>query len=65
VVDGGDRLAIRADFFGVGRGSGVETTLNDAGTAARFSARGTTTWQEWFVEENGWPKALEAAGLEE
>ncbi len=63
VVDGGDRLAIRADFFGVGRGSGVETTLNDAGTAARLSARGSATWQEWFVEENGWQKALEAAGL--
>jgi ketosteroid isomerase-like protein len=65
VVDGGDRLAIRADFFGVGRGSGVETTLKDAGTAARLSARGTATWQEWIVEENGWPKALEAAGRAE
>jgi hypothetical protein len=49
----------------VGRGSGVETTLKDAGTAIRLSARGTTTWQEWFVEQDGWQKALEAAGLSE
>ena len=63
VVDGDARLAVRADFFGVGRGGGVETTLNDAGTAFRLSTRGTATWQEWFVEQNGWPKALEAAGL--
>jgi len=65
VVDGGDRLAVRADFFGVGRGSGVETTMKDAGTAFRLSARGTATWQEWFVEQNGWQKALVAAELEE
>jgi ketosteroid isomerase-like protein len=63
LVDGGDRLAIRADFFGVGRGSGVETTMNDAGTAVRVSARGRATWQEWFVVQNGWQKALEAIGL--
>jgi SnoaL-like domain len=65
VVDGGDRLAVRADFFGLGRGSGVETTIKDAGTAIRFSARSTITWQEWFVEQNGWSDALEAAGLSE
>ena len=65
VVDGGDRIAIRADFVGLGRGSGVQTTMDDAGTAMRFSARGAITWQEWFVEPNGWPKALEAAGLSE
>jgi hypothetical protein len=65
IVDGGDRLAIRADFFGAGRGSGVETTIRDAGTAFRFSARGTATWQEWFVEQDGWQKTLEAAGLSE
>jgi ketosteroid isomerase-like protein len=65
VVDGGDRLAIRADFFGVGRGSGVETTMKDAGTAIRISARGRATWQEWFVEQDGWQKTLEAAGLSE
>jgi hypothetical protein len=63
IVDGGYRLAIRADFLGVGRGSGAETTIQDAGTAFRFSARGLATWQEWFVEQNGWHKALEAAGL--
>jgi len=65
LVDGGDRLAIRADFFGVGRGSGVETTMKDAGTAFRLSPRGRATWQEWFVEQNGWHKTLEAAGLRE
>ena len=65
IVDGGDRLAIRADFFGVGRGSGVETTVKDAGTAFRLSARGAATWQEWFVEQNGWQEALDAAGLSE
>ena len=63
VVDGGDRLAIRADFLGVGRGSGVSTTLVDSGTAMRLSERGAVSWQEWFVEQNGWQKALEAAGL--
>jgi hypothetical protein len=31
----------------------------------RFSARGALTWQQWFVEQNGWPKALEAAELRE
>jgi len=65
VVDGGDRLAIRTDFFGVGRGSGIETTVKDGGTAGRFSARGKVIWQEWFVEQSGWQKALEAAGLSE
>ena len=65
VVDGGDHIAIRADFVGRGRGSGVQTTMYDAGTAMRFSNRGAVTWQEWFVEQNRWPKALEAAGLEE
>jgi ketosteroid isomerase-like protein len=65
VVDGGDRLAVRADFFGIGCGRGVETTVKDGGTAFRLSARGTATWQEFFVEQNGWQKALEAAGLSE
>ena len=63
VVVAGDRLAIRADFLGVGRGSGVSTTLMDSGTAMRLSTRGAVSWQEWFVEQNGWQKALEAAGL--
>jgi ketosteroid isomerase-like protein len=65
MVDGGDRLAIGADFFGVGRGSGVVTTVKGAGTAFRLSTGGTAIWQEWFVEQNGWQKALEAAGLSE
>ena len=65
VRDGGDRLAIRADFVGYGRGSGVETTVRDGGTAVRFSARGLVIWQEWFAEQEGWKKALEAAGLSE
>ena len=65
VVDGGDRLAVRADFAGSGRGSGVETTVNDGGTAARLSARGSVVWQEWFAEQDGWKKALEAVGLRE
>jgi hypothetical protein len=65
LVEGGEGLAIRADFFGVGRGSGVETTMKDSGTAMRFSARSRATWQEWFVEQNGWQKTLEAAGLSE
>jgi hypothetical protein len=65
IVDGGDRVAIRANFLGVGRGSGVETSITDAGTAIRFSDRGTATWQEWFVEQGGWQKTLEAVGLSE
>ena len=63
LVDGGDRLAIRADFLGVGRGSGVSTTLIDSGTTMKLSARGAVSRQEWFVEQNGWRKALEVAGL--
>jgi ketosteroid isomerase-like protein len=64
-VDGGDRLAIRADFIGHGRGSGVRTTVKDAGTAFRLSPRSTVVWQEFFVEQDGWNKALEAVGLPE
>ena len=65
VVDGGDRLAVRADFVGYGRGSGAETTVPDGGTAARLSQAGQITWQEWFAEQGGWKKALEAVGLAE
>jgi ketosteroid isomerase-like protein len=65
VVDGGDRLATRMDFVGRGRGSGVQTIVSDAGMAISLSARGRIAWQEFFVEQNGWPKALEAAGLRE
>jgi SnoaL-like protein len=65
VVDGGDRLAVRADFVGYGRGSGAKTTIKNGGTAVRLSSRGIAAWQEWFAEEQGWHKALEAVGLRE
>ena len=63
VADGGDRFAVRADFVGNGRSSGVETAVNDGGTALRLSDRGRVAWQEWFAEQDGWTKALEAVGL--
>ena len=65
IADGGDRLAIRGDFTGYGRASGVETSVKDGGTALKLSPRGLITWQEWFVETGGWSKALEAVGLKE
>jgi hypothetical protein len=65
VVDGGDRIAVRTDFVAFGRSSGVETAINNGGTAVRLSARGLATWQGWFVEQDGWQKALEAVGLRE
>ena len=65
IADGGDRLAIRGDFVGHGRGSGVQTALNDGGTALKLSTQGLIAWQEWFVEPGGWEKALEAVGLAE
>ena len=64
VVDGGDRLAIKGDFVGYGRGSGAQTAIPDGATAVRLSDRGLVEWQEWFVEE-GWRRALEAVGLSE
>jgi ketosteroid isomerase-like protein len=65
VVDGGDRIAIQTDFVAFGRRSGVETAVNNGGTAVRLSARGLVAWQGWFVEQEGWKKALEAVGLRE
>ena len=65
IADGGDRIAVRGDFVGYGRNSGVKTDLKDGGTAVKFSARGLIAWQEWFVEPAGWGKALEAVGLSE
>jgi ketosteroid isomerase-like protein len=65
VADGGDRIAVRADFVGFGRSSGVRTSIKDGGTAVRLSARGRAVWQEWFVEQDGWKRALEAVGLRE
>ena len=63
LVDGGDRLALRADFVTYGRGSGVKTTVTDGGTAVRLSGRGVILWQEWFVERDGWQQALKAVEL--
>ena len=65
VADGGDRIAVRADFVGHGKSSGVETALNGGGTALKLSALGSIVWQGWFVEQDGWTKALEAVGLRE
>ena len=65
VVDGGDRYAIRTDFLGYGLTSGAKTVVTDGGTAMMLSPRGLITWQEWFVERDGWYKALEAVGLSE
>ena len=65
IADGGDRLAVRTDFVGHGRGSGVTTHITDGGTAVRLSERGLATWQGWFVEQGGWEKALAAVGLSE
>ena len=65
VADGGDSLAVRADFVGYGRSSGAATTVNNGGTAVKLSARGAVVWQEWFAEQDGWNNALEAVGLSE
>ena len=65
VVDGGDRLAVRADFVGYGRGSRARTVVDDGGTSVKLSARGSVAWQEWFAEQGGWKQALEAVGLRE
>jgi hypothetical protein len=65
VADGGDRIAVRCDFVGYGRSSGVQTAVKDGGTAIKLSARGLVGWQEWFAEQDGWTKALEAVGLRE
>ena len=65
VVDGGDRVAVRADFVGHGRGSGAETAVLSGGTAVKLSDRGLGVWQEWFAEQDGWTKALAAVGLSE
>jgi hypothetical protein len=63
IADAGDGIAVRADFVGYGRSSGVETTVNDGGTAVKLSDRGRVAWQEWFAEQDGWTKALEVVGL--
>ncbi|HKG36796.1 MAG TPA: nuclear transport factor 2 family protein [Solirubrobacterales bacterium] len=63
VTDAGDQLAVRADFIGVGRGSGVTTTVEDGGTVIERSPRGLVTRQEWFAQQGGGGMAVEAAGL--
>jgi ketosteroid isomerase-like protein len=65
VVDLADRVAVRADFLGRGRGSGVETALSDVGTLAKLSARGKIIEQDWYVESGGWTQTLAAVGLSE
>lgn len=65
VVDGGERIAVRADFVGYGRSSGVQTAITNGGTAVRFSPRGLVVWQEWFADQDAWTQALKAAGLSE
>jgi hypothetical protein len=63
LIDADDRVAVRGDFVGIGRGSGVKTEVTAGGTVMELSSRGKITRQEWFVEQNGWRRVLEAAGL--
>jgi hypothetical protein len=65
LVDGGDRLGVKGDFVGYGRSSGVKTELTSGGTLMELSSRGKIARQEWFVEQNGWQRVLEAVGLSE
>ena len=65
LVDAGDRVAVRGDFIGYGRGSGVKTELTSGRTVMEISSRGKIARQEWFVEQNGWQRTLKAAGLSE
>ena len=65
VADDGDRVVVRVNFAGHGRSSGAATTLNDSGTVIELSARGLIARQDWFVEPDGWNKALDAVGLSE
>jgi ketosteroid isomerase-like protein len=65
LVDGGDRIAVRGDFVGYGRGSGVKTELTSGGTAMELSSRGKIARQEWMVEQDAWQRVLEAVGLRE
>lgn len=57
LVDRGDRFAARIDFVTRGRSSGVETTVNDAGSAYRLSKRGLVARQDFFMESDGWRQA--------
>ena len=65
LVDGGDRIAVRGDFVGYGRGSGAKTELTAGGTAMELSSRGKIARQEWMVEQDAWQQVLDAAGVRE
>jgi ketosteroid isomerase-like protein len=65
LIDGGDRIGLKGDFVGYGRGSGVKTEVTSGGTVMELSSRGKIARQEWFVEQNGWQRVLEAMGLSE
>jgi ketosteroid isomerase-like protein len=65
LADGGDRLAVRCDLYARGRASGVPTTVKSAGMAYFLSSRGRVAKQNVYMEDGGWTKALEAAGLSE
>ena len=62
-LDHGDRIAVRLDFEIRGRGSGVATTLKDAGSAYHLSPRGLVVRQHFHMEEGGWAETLRAVGL--
>ena len=62
LIDLGDRFAARIDFVTEGRGSGVRTTVSDAGAAYRMSPRGKVMRQDFYMERDGWRRALEAVG---
>ncbi len=65
LVDADDRVAVRGDFVAYGRGSGVKIELRSGRTVMELSSRGKIARQEWFVEQNGWQRALEAVGASE
>jgi hypothetical protein len=57
--------AVRGDFVGYGRDSGAKTELISGGTLMELSSRGKIARQEWFVEQNGWQRVIEAMSLPE
>ena len=65
LVDADDRVAVRGRLRRLRRGSGVKIELRSGGTVMELSSRGKIARQEWFVEQNGWQRALEAVGLSE
>jgi ketosteroid isomerase-like protein len=65
VLDAGDQVAVRGDFVAYGRGSGAQTALTAGGTLMELSSRGKIARQQWFVEQNGWQRVLDAMGRSE